>query len=219
MKCLKCGADAPPNLNSSLCPSCLTAQKQKQGRPTGLLIAGFLGLLVVFVVLSSHTTPKLPVVENQSPEINAPPSPSIAEPEVHRSKWDYSAVEMDAGNRTEKVGCIESDNLIELKWPYKDVYADLCFRSDSTVYLHLLGDGQLLSGEGHGAKIRFGEGSAHSFSLEQASDYSSNGAFIKPAGPVFAAAKASKTIIINATYYQAGSQSVAFVPAEPLKLK
>jgi len=30
MKCLKCGADAPPNLSSSLCPACLEAQQSKK---------------------------------------------------------------------------------------------------------------------------------------------------------------------------------------------
>jgi hypothetical protein len=50
MKCLKCGADAPPNLNSSLCPAYLEAQKSENG--TGCLFL-FLFLIGGGIVLGS----------------------------------------------------------------------------------------------------------------------------------------------------------------------
>ena len=52
MKCLKCGADAPPNLNSSLCSSCLNAQWELQ-RNNGCLTL-FL-ILLAFIVLCAIT--------------------------------------------------------------------------------------------------------------------------------------------------------------------
>jgi hypothetical protein len=229
MKCTKCGADTSVDSTSSLCPACLDAQKQDSRFK--LFSFFFIGIVLAFIVViiltsGTRTTPSAgdqSLAATAAPVVSAPadsaPAASNTEPAQPASNWDYSTVEMEAGSKTEKVGCIASDNEVDLRWPYQAVRAELCFRTDATAYFHLLGDGQMLSGDEHGAKIRFGDGPARSFSLEQPADYSSNGAFIEPAGPVFTAARGGKTIVIEATYYDAGSQSVAFIPSEPLKLK
>lgn len=51
MKCLKCGADAPPNLSSSLCAACLDLQRSKGGFGCLYLTLGFIAIVVVFVIL------------------------------------------------------------------------------------------------------------------------------------------------------------------------
>jgi hypothetical protein len=117
-----------------------------------------------------------------------------------------------------RIGCIDAVDTVHLNSPYLDTRAMLCFRSDKTILFALYGDGQMLSGDRHGAIIRIGDGPARSFSLEEPSDYSSDRAFIVPAGSLFAAAMAGKSISIEATYYQAGSQTLTFAPTQPLDL-
>jgi hypothetical protein len=48
MKCLKCGADTPPNLTSSLCPACLEAQESQKTK--GCL---YTFLIVILLVIAS----------------------------------------------------------------------------------------------------------------------------------------------------------------------
>jgi hypothetical protein len=132
--------------------------------------------------------------------------------------WKYHTASSDAGAKSVLVGCIESENELRFESPYKDTVATLCFRSGGNVWMET-GSGQLLSGDSHGARVRFGDAAPRSFSLVQPSDYSSNAAFIVPAGPIFTAARSGKEITVEATYYDAGSQSVTFRPKAPLVLK
>jgi len=131
----------------------------------------------------------------------------------------YSTYQSDAGSKTIKIGCLESEQPVYLSDPYSDTFEKLCFRSNRDVLLILEGRGQLLSGDRHGARIRVGDGAPRSFSLEEPSDYSSQSAFIEPSSPLFAAASLHKKISIEATYYDAGSQTTTFTPSEPLNLK
>jgi len=117
------------------------------------------------------------------------------------------------------VGCIDSNEMVHLNAPYEDVFARLCLRTDGAAVIMLRGDGQLLSGDEHDAIVRIGSGQARRFALEQPADYSTNKAFIEPAGPLFAAAKSGKPITIEATYYEAGDQTTTFSPSEALKFK
>lgn len=142
-----------------------------------------------------------------------------AVPKVEASpSWTYETVDRDAGAKKEHVGCIQSDDQISLKSPYEDTFARLCFRSDGGVWMSI-SSGQLLTGETHGVRVRFGDSAPRSFSLEQPSDYSSDAGFIVPSGPVFAAARAGKKMAVEATYYEAGMQTVTFSPNAPLVLK
>jgi hypothetical protein len=99
---------------------------------------------------------------------------------------------MDAGSKVERIGCIQSDEMLHFDEPYHDNYATLCFRTDGSA-IFSIEDGQILSGDDHGARIRLGNAAPRSFGLDQPSDYSSTSVFIAPASPLFAAAKAGKS--------------------------
>lgn len=132
--------------------------------------------------------------------------------------WEYESEDTDAGSRTLLIGCISSNEKLHFDWPYRDNYARLCLKSDGTAFI-VIGDGQILSGDDHGARIRLGNGRSKSYGLETPSDYSAKAAFIAPAGPVFAAARRGERIAIDATYYDAGNQTATFSPDAPLRLK
>lgn len=228
MKCSKCGADTFDNSTSSLCPTCLQAQ-QVRSRYSVLLIVSISAFVVFTIVLmlpsgtnktassndSSAVTTSGPPASSAEPPQDAP----AAVPTPARPDWTYDSYQTNAGSKTVQVGCIDSDEMVHLNSPYEDTYERLCLRTDGSAIIVLNGSGQLLSGEEHGAVIRVGEGPARRFSLVEPADYSTNEAFIEPAGPLFAAAKAGKPITIEATYYEAGNQATTFSPSGALKFK
>jgi len=232
MKCVKCGADSAPDLTGSVCPKCLEAEKAGHSLFLKIVVSLFIVAMFVSVVAFLSTQPKANSdrTSNAAPEAASneqgsvsgtalPQAAVVAPPEPAKPRWDYSTINMDAGSKVVKVGCIQSDEMVALNSPYSSVYASLCFRTDGAVLFVLDGDGQLLSGDNHGAKIRIANGPARSYSLVEPADYSSNRAFVEPEGPLFAAAKVGKTITIDATYYEAGDQTVSFAPSQPLSLK
>jgi hypothetical protein len=227
MKCSKCGADTSDNSTSSLCPACIDAEGRFGKVAVFLGVAALFVVFIVFFLTLTPTKPNADSAGNPVPETasNAPasqpdtPQAPAAAPVPEKHDWDYDTGAMDAGSRPVKFGCIGSDEMVHLNSPYEDTFTRLCLRTDGAALFILNGDGQMLSGEGHGAIIRFGDGPAKRFSLEEPSDYSSKEAFVEPAGPLFAAARAGKSITIEATYYEAGQQVVTFSAATPLNLK
>jgi len=228
MKCSKCGADLAIGSTSSLCPVCLQTQHGRSRFNVLLIISIGVFLVFVIVIVLQSGTGKTATSDSPSslttaapPASSAEPSPDVpaAAPAPEKHDWDYDTATMDAGSRPVKIGCIESDQMVHLNSPYEDTFARLCLRTDGAALFILNGDGQMLSGEGHGAIVRFGDGPAKRFSLEEPADYSSKEAFVEPAGPLFAAARAGKPITIEATYYEAGQQTVTFTAATPLNLK
>lgn len=175
------------------------------------IVAGV--LVVVLSVNNAHNDAKALIRNPQ--QASTMPVPAAVEP---APTWAYHTNSSDAGAKKVRVGCIESEDQLRFESPYKNTVATLCFRSDGGVWMSI-GSGQLLSGDSHGARIRFGDSAPRSYSLEQPSDYSSDAAFIAPAGPIFAAARSGKNITVEATYYDAGRQSVTFRPNAPLVLK
>ncbi len=157
--------------------------------------------------------------DQEIPGVGAPEQAKSLPPEVKKPLWSYDTLHMKAGSQTEEIGCLQSDEKVHLKDPYQDAYTELCFRSDSAVFLRLLGDGQILSGEYYHAIIRVNDGPPRSYSIQEPSDHSSNLVFISPAGPLIAAGKAGKQILVELTYYQASSQTSTFTPPSPLVLK
>jgi len=228
MKCTKCGAEAPIDPASSLCPSCLQAQRERSRFKVALVFLG--GVFVVIVAIIAMTSGNWQSASSKDSSLTAPTTPAApatapapeaatAAPAPDRPNWDYNSYQTNAGSKTVQVGCIDSDEMVHLNAPYEDTSARLCLRTDGAAILMLNGDGQLLSGEEHGAIVRIGNGPARHFSLDEPADYSSNKAFIEPASPLFAAAKAGKPITIQATYYEAGDQTTTFSPSEALKFK
>jgi hypothetical protein len=175
-------------------------------------VFGFLALIAGIVVFAAA------MESNFTSSTDVRHTVSTTTPAEVAPKWEYSTVGMDAGTKKRLVGCIQSSAKVHLEFPYKDTLATLCLRSDGSAMLSIE-SGQILTGDNHGARIRFGDAAPRSFSLDQPSDYSSTVAFIVPSGPLFAAARSGKKITVEATYYDAGSQTATFSPDVPLVLK
>jgi hypothetical protein len=171
------------------------------------------------IMMSPQSGTKVGSGDNkQAPSQNAAQTASVPVAVEPAPGWEYHTNSSDAGAKKVLVGCLESKDELRFESPYKNTVATLCFRSDGGVWMSI-GSGQLLSGDSHGARIRVGDAAPRSYSLVQPSDYSSDAAFIVPAGPVFAAARSGKNITVEATYYGAGRQSVTFRPKAPLVTK
>lgn len=183
-----------------------------------LCVFAFL-VLVAFRLVSPTPSPNS---EQQISFDKSPPASRQSQPVTSsapdRPHWEYESEDTDAGSHTLLIGCISSNEDLHFEWPYRDNHARLCLKSDGTAFI-AISDGQILSGDDHGARIRLGNGHTKLYDLESPSDYSSKAAFIAPAGPVFAAARRGERIAIEVTYYDAGNQTATFSPDAPLRLK
>jgi hypothetical protein len=111
-----------------------------------ILIGLIIVLGMVIGIMTVHPT------VGTSPNINAGSAASSKTTVGALTKWDYSTIDMDAGAKKERVGCIQSDQQIRLESPYRNTFARLCFGSDNSVMLSIE-NGQLLNGENHRARI------------------------------------------------------------------
>ena len=166
-----------------------------------ILLAGF----TVFLLAPAHSSTPDSTAQASTVQPSTPDKPG----------WKYETISMDAGSKAEKMGCIQSDETLQFRFPYHDNRADLCFRSDGGVFLTIQ-DGQILTGDG--ARVRIGATPVRSFRLDEPTDDSSTVAFLAPAAPLFAAARSGSKITVEATYYNAGNQTITFSPDAPISI-
>lgn len=168
-----------------------------------ILLAGF----TVFLLAPAHSS----TPDSTAQASTVPPSTP------DKPVWKYETISMDAGSKAEKMGCIQSDETLQFKFPYHENRADLCFRSNGDVFLTIQ-DGQIPTGDGYFARVRIGATPVRSFRLDEPTDESSTVAFLAPAAPLFAAARSGSKITVEATYYNAGNQTITFSPDAPMSI-
>lgn len=168
-----------------------------------ILLAGF----TVFLLAPAHSSTPDSTAQASTVQPSTPDKPV----------WKYETISMDAGSKAEETGCIQSDETLQFKFPYHENRADLCFRSNGDVFLTIQ-DGQIPTGYGYFARVRIGATPVRSFSLGEPTDDSSTVALLTPAAPLFAAARSGSKITVEATYYNAGNQTVTFSPDAPISI-
>ncbi|MGB6131860.1 MAG: hypothetical protein WBG54_08770 [Acidobacteriaceae bacterium] len=219
MKTAESGANTPLPASSGTRPP-RTHRAPSKLRP-GLILLGSLAVaLGALVLVASYLTPGSVAARRAAEAIPAPTAemPPITEPgAASSSQWSYSMVKTAAG-RPERMGCIQSQGTVFLEEPYDNAAASLCFRTDGAAFLKLDGDGEILSGQGHDAKVRFSDGATKSFALEQSDGEPQQMAFVSPASPLFAAAKAGTRITVSAEFGLDAQQTLIFAPDDPLNL-
>lgn len=153
----------------------------------------------------------LPPPPDAEPEPEMPPEPV--------SDWTYDDRQDPMTDAYTRTGCTTSSNQAYLSSPYRPTNARLCIRQSPQhgldVYVHLLGDGQIIcrSYRNCTVPVRFGEGAQQSFSATDAADGSSDIVFITNASRFIAAAGEADVIRVQLTFYRDGDQVLEFPSA------
>ena len=131
------------------------------------------------------------------------------------SKWDYSESRDEMRGTTTKFASIQSENSVDLKFPYGDVHGELWIRRRPEDGLNVAFDvekGQVLchSYSDDYVSMKFDDGPILKFRCSSSSDGSSETAFIDDEGRALSALKKAKRTIIEAEFYQQGRQQFVF---------
>ena len=178
--------------------------------------------VVVFVALipalfsKSSTKTNQPTPPENALVADAEATAAAPEPPAPVTAWRYSASTDPMTDKTTYSACVESSDNVQLGWPYGPVSAELCLRNSprfgKDVYVHLLGDGQMLcrSYEECTVRIRFDKASPQSFSALGPSDGSTNMVFLQNISRAVEGLKNASRTIVQAEFYQAGVQEMTF---------
>lgn len=138
------------------------------------------------------------------------------------SSWVYRSQEDKMSGKTSKSASIESDNSLDLPFPYSGTnHARLHVRQHPTHGLDVIlsiDKGQILctSYSGCPIKVRFDNGPASSFEGSPSADHDSTVVFFGSPKKFIAQASKAKRILVQVNMYQAGAPVLEFSSQLPL---
>ncbi|QAY80299.1 hypothetical protein [Sphingosinicella sp. BN140058] len=136
--------------------------------------------------------------------------------EEQAGNWDYQTQTDPLTDKETRTACVQSTNQVQLSPPYEPTYARLCLRDSPQfgrdVYVSLMGDGQILcrSYEDCDVQVRFDKGPVQTMAAVGPSDHSTDMFFIRGRDRMEKAIRTADQTIIQAEFYQDGSQSMIF---------
>ena len=132
------------------------------------------------------------------------------------TSWDYQAEKDPMTDGVTYTACTTSTNQVALNLPYGTVNAELCVRQSPKygldVIVRLDGDGQFMcqSYEDCRVNVRFGSAPQQHWMAIGPSDNSTTAIFLRKQSRVVAALKNAPTTLVEATFYDAGDQTMQF---------
>lgn len=145
-------------------------------------------------------------------------SGTVSEPSAVPSKWAYSEDKDSMRGTTTRYGSIDSENQVDLQFPYGTVRGTLTIRQraeDGLQVLFSVEKGQVLcnSFTNTTVSMKFDDGPIQSFRCTGAADGSTETAFLQSPQRVLAALKKAKRAIVEAQFFQQGRQQFTFETA------
>jgi hypothetical protein len=134
------------------------------------------------------------------------------------SQWEYSDTHDAMRGTTAKFASVQSDNTVDLDFPYDEVHGQIWIRRRAEDGLNVAFEvtkGQVLChsfSDGY-VSMKFDNGPIQKFRCTGSSDGSSETAFIEDEGRALAALKRAKRTIVEAEFYQQGRQQFVFQTA------
>lgn len=172
----------------------------------------FVGLLLV--LLQREMGP--PPLRSSTPADGASVAQQVSSPApvdpLPASGWDFSS-DTDSMGRKRSFASIRSLNTLDFGFPYSgSQHGTLMIRKKgSTDVLLSIERGQFLCGvENCTVNVRFDEGPIQHFEAAPPADQSTTNLFIEDASSFIAQLRKAKTVNIEATFYQEGSQTLEF---------
>lgn len=131
------------------------------------------------------------------------------------TKWQYSNSRDEMRGTTAKFASINSENSVDLEFPYGEVHGQIWIRrrpEDGLNVAFEVDKGQVLchSYSDDHLSIKFDDGPIQTFSCTGSSDGSSETAFILNESRALAALKRAKRTVVEAEFYQQGRQQFVF---------
>lgn len=137
-----------------------------------------------------------------------------AKEEAEKDRWRYSTDTDKMTSKVTRFANITSENSFNFAPPYEgDTYGSLMIRqraSDGLSAMFSISRGQFICMQSCRINVRFDDKPAMRFTGIQPADYSSTDVFLSPASKFLAEIKKSKKVLIEATYYSAGSRVSEF---------
>jgi hypothetical protein len=169
-----------------------------------------LGALVYFLI----RTPQKPhTTETNPPLVTASPASAVAQPPPPPgSQWDYST-DKDRMGRARSFASVKSSNMLEFDFPYAEPQRGfLTIRKvRATDVMIGIQRGQFLCGiETCTVNVRFDEGEIRHFAAAEPTDHSTTVLFIEDPSLFLSQLRKAKTVSIEATFFQQGSQALQF---------
>ncbi|MFA6219656.1 MAG: hypothetical protein WC692_07730 [Erythrobacter sp.] len=187
-------------------------------------LAAFASLILVSAFApkpggDAETTAKLSAADSRTngaePSRMTGKQGAVDAPAKPKSKWHYDESKDEMRNSSRKFAELESENSIGLAFPYGDQKGYLTVRSDPQYGLDVMfsvRSGQILC-HGFGdsyLNVKFDDGPIRRFNCSDASDGSSEVAFIRDASTFLAALKKADRTVVEAEFYQNGRVQYIF---------
>lgn len=184
----------------------------------GVVGAGVLILWVLIVVITPKPHVSQPADQpGQSTYGAAAIAAAAPEPTILNDPWRYRDEPDPMTDKVTHIACVTSTERVVLSSPYVPQYPELCVRKGPKfgldAYITLPEGGQFMCRSYSGqcsVKVRRDDAPAVTYSGGEASDGSSDILFIRNAKSLLAAIEAGKVLRIEAEFYQAGLQPMAF---------
>ncbi|MBA3666496.1 MAG: hypothetical protein H0W65_02075 [Sphingomonas sp.] len=133
------------------------------------------------------------------------------------SKWEYSDSKDAMRDATTRFASLRSENQVDLDFPYGEQYGTIIVRDgpDGLDVMFSVDKGQILCHSFTEASVsfKFDAGPIQKFRCTDASDGSSETAFLTDPKRALAALKTSKRVIVEAEFFQRGNQQFTFETA------
>lgn len=154
--------------------------------------------------------------EASAPQSSQPSAPVAPTPAA--TKWEYSEDRDEMRGETTKYAVLNSDNEVDLDFPYGVQSGTLTIRGrpqDGLNVMFSVGKGQILCSNFRDSHLsaKFDGGGIQRFACTGTSDGSSETAFITSEAKFLAQLRKAKRTIIEAEFYQKGRQQFVFETA------
>ncbi len=177
------------------------------------------GVAIVAVLLVGYCVSRVPVPAGNTVATANTAGAESGAAAAPGSKWSYSEQTDKMRGRTDQFASLDSDNQADFDFPYNGG-ATLAvqlqkYKSANTEVLLRISKGQFVchSFTGGTVQVKFDNGPLKRFACSDTSDGDTSVIFLRPAGAFIAALKASKTLMVEAEFFQAGSRQFTFTSA------
>jgi len=178
-------------------------------------VAAVVAFVLVGVFAPSSPTTVKQAATNPSTQENSTAPTVQSEP---TSKWDYSETKDEMRGTTAKLASLQSENTVDLDFPYGEVHGQLWIRrrpEDGLNVAFEVDKGQVLchSFTDDYISMKFDNGPIQRFRCTGSSDGSTETAFIVDEPRALAALKRAKRTIVEAEFFQKRRQQFVFETA------
>ena len=146
---------------------------------------------------------------------SSPAASGAVTPAAAISKWEYRQDKDQMRGSVSNFASVRSDNEVDLDFPYGTVHGIIWVRKQPTDGLNVMfavDKGQILcnSFSGSTVSIKFDDQPVKKFGCDENSDGSTDTVFLHNAGGALQELKHSKKVIVEAQFYQRGSEQFVF---------